>query len=156
MRKTLIAAALGALALVPAAAPAAAAPGEFQSWLSREIDRNMVYPAALRRSRASGIATVRFTVGDGRRPSAVALARSSGHGGLDAAALRLVASLDLPDSAPAGTHVAVLQYGESAGMADDMRQTVQLREAEQRARLELRGGAEQQLAEGRGASPFAG
>ena len=142
MRKMFIAAALGALVLLPSAV-SAAAPSDFRSWLSREIDRNMVYPTALLRSRASGIATVRFTVAEGQRPTAVAIARSSGNAGLDSAALRLIASLDLPASAPAGTHVAVLQYGESAGMAEDLRQSMQLREAARRARLELRGDGQQ-------------
>jgi hypothetical protein len=137
MRKTFIAAALGALILLPATAPAAA-PSDFRSWLSREIDRNMVYPTFLLRS----------------RETAVAIARSSGNAMLDSAALRLIASLELPASAPAGTHVAVLQYGESAGMAEDLRQSMQLREAAQQARLELNGADAPQLA--RTDSPLAG
>jgi TonB family protein len=101
-----------AAALAFAAAPAQAAPPQsFADWLAGEIDRNLDYPASLRRSGASGTAVVRFSGGGDGRPAVVELVESSGRQALDRAALRTVAALRLPANAPAGPHIAVLHYG---------------------------------------------
>ena len=114
----LAAASLALLSPVAAfAADGAAAPQDFQSWLDSAVARNMTFPAALERSNAGGIAFVRFEVGADGRPADVTLLRSSGRAMIDRAALRAIATLDLPAGAPAGPHIAVLQYGIAADQA---------------------------------------
>ena len=112
----------------------------------------MVFPP---RSNAhqSGVATVHFRVGrdlTGR----VAIVESSGYRTIDRAALRTIATLDLPADSPAGPHVAVLQYGSEATLADLSDQPARLDAAEGRARLALRDLAERErLARNGGAAP---
>jgi TonB family protein len=140
--------------LVLAAAPALAAPHDFQAWLNEAVAENMVFPAALERSHQSGVATVRFSVGRDGRPADVAIVESSGYPTIDRAALRTIATLDLPADAPAGPHIAVLQYGSEATLADLSDQPARLDAAEGRARLALRDLAERErLARNGGAAP---
>ena len=114
----------------------------------------MVFPTALERSHQSGVATVRFSVGADGRPSDVAIVESSGNRTIDRAALRTIATLDLPANAPAGPHVAVLQYGSEATLADLTDQPARLDEAEARGRLALRDLADRErLARHGGAAP---
>lgn len=153
MRSVLIHSALAALLL--AAIPAAAAPRDFQTWLNAAVAENMVFPAALERSHQSGVATVRFSVGANGRPADVAIVESSGYRTIDRAALRTIATLDLPAGAPAGPHVAVLQYGSEATLADVTDQPALLDAAEGRARLALRELADRErLARQGGAAPW--
>ena len=118
--RLLVAAAAGLAVLAPVAASAAtpaAQPQDFRAWLDQAIARNMTFPAALERSNVGGIAFVRFEVGADGRPADVTLLRSSGRAMIDRAALRAIATLDLPAGAPAGPHIAVLQYGSAADQA---------------------------------------
>jgi TonB family protein len=137
MRALLFAAAAVA-ALTAGISPAAASPRDFQSWLAEAIDRNMTFPAELERSHASGVATVRFSVGADGRPAGVRLVESSGHRAIDRAALHTIASLDLPADAPAGPHLAVLQYGTEVSYADARAHEAQLDSALGEARLAAR------------------
>ena len=138
MRKLYYIAAAAGLALAAPAYATAMGPDEFAAWLDRAVERNMVFPAALERSNASGIATVGFSVGADGRPVDVGIVRSSGNGTIDRAAVRTVASLDLPAGAPHGPHVAVLQYGTAVTAWDDAAYAAALRAESQRARLALR------------------
>jgi TonB family protein len=137
MRALLFAAAAVA-ALAAGLPPAAASPRDFQAWLAEAIDRNMAFPAELERSHVSGVATVRFSVGPDGRPASVRLVESSGHRAIDRAALRTIESLDLPANAPAGPHLAVLQYGTEASYADARAHEAQLDSALGEARLAQR------------------
>ena len=154
MRPVLIKAALAALLL--GATPTAAAPRDFQAWLDEAVAENMVFPASLERSHQSGVATVRFSVGADGRPADVAIIEGSGNRTIDRAALRTIATLDLPAGAPAGPHVAVLQYGSEATLADASDQPALLDAAEGRARLALRDLAERErlVQRGGGAAPY--
>ena len=151
MRMVYFSMALAGIALA-AAAPAAAAPRDFQAWLERTVARSMHFPAALERSNAAGVATVRFVIGRDGRTSNVEIVRSSGHATIDRAALRTIATLDLPEDAPAGPHLAVLQYGSEASLAESSAHPARMRAAVGEARLALRGLERQRLARGGGAS----
>ena len=155
MRLICFAAAAIGLALaapVPAfAATDAAAPQDFRAWLDQAVDRNLTFPAALERSNASGIAMVRFSVAPDGRPADVEILRSSGDGTIDRAALRTIATLDLPQGAPAGPHVALLQYGTAANAADAAAYSAQLQAARQEAQLALRASEGRRLARAGGA-----
>jgi TonB family protein len=152
MRSIFVKAAFAGLML--ATTPAAAAPQNFQAWLNQAVADNMVFPAALERSHESGVATVRFSVGGDGRPTEVAIVESSGYRTIDRAALRTIATLDLPADAPAGPHVAVLQYGTEATFADLTDRPARLDAAEVRARLALRDIADREhFAQRGGASP---
>ena len=131
-------AAAASLALASPALAHGASTQDFRAWLDQAVERNMVFPAALERSNASGIATVRFSVGAGGRPADVGLVRSSGDSTIDRAALRTIATLDLPANAPAGPHLAVLQYGSAASAAQVEEYAARLRAATGEARLALR------------------
>ena len=146
MRAFLLTSALAAMALT-ADTPAAAAPG-FQAWLDREVERNMerLAPAALERSNAGGIATVRFSAGPDGRATDVEIVRSSGNVTIDRAARQAVAALRLPADAPAGPHLAVLQYGSEASFADRTEHPERLQAAAGRARLALRALERERLA----------
>ena len=144
MRKYLF----GAVAAAALATPAFAAdraPQDFGAWLDEAVARNMAFPAALERSNASGIATLRFSVSGGRAVG-VGLIRSSGDSTIDRAAIRTIATLDLPADAPAGPHVAVLQYGSAAGGADFAEYAAELQAARREARLALFSDPRQRLA----------
>ena len=149
MRALLLTSALAALALSAAtpATAAAAAPG-FQAWLDRAVERNMELhtPAALERSNAGGIATVRFSAGPDGRPADVEIVRSSGNVTIDRAARRAIAALRLPADAPAGPHLAVLQYGSEASFADRSDNAARLSSATGQARLALRALERERLA----------
>ena len=152
MRLLLIKAALAGLALAATSAPAE--PRDFQAWLNDAVAENMVLPAALERSHQSGVATVRFRVGRDGHPVDVAIVEGSGNRTIDRAALRTITTLDLPADAPAGPHLAVLQYGSEASLADLSDQPARLDAAEGRARLALRDLAERErLARHGGAAP---
>ena len=144
MRYFLISSALAGLAM--AAAPAAAAPQGFQAWLDRAVTQNMHFPAALERSNAAGVATVRFVIDRDGRASDVEIVRSSGNVTIDRAAMRTIATLDLPEDAPAGPHLAVLQYGSEASLADTSPHRARMRAAVREARLALRDLERQRLA----------
>ena len=127
-----------AIVTLAASAPASASPRDFQAWLADAIDRNMVFPDELERSHASGVATVRFTPGPDGHPANVRLVESSGNHVIDRAALRTIATLDLPADAPAGPHLAVLQYGTEVSFADYQAHQQQLEAATSDAQLALR------------------
>ena len=150
MRKSLLAAAVS-LALASPAFAQAASTENFSAWLDRAIERDMVFPAALERSNANGIATVRFSVGGDGRPADVAIVRSSGHSTIDQAALRTIARLDLPAGAPAGPHFAVLQFGTAANAAQAEQLLAQLPAATAEARFAMRAQSRQQQARAGGA-----
>jgi TonB family protein len=114
----------------------------------------MVFPAALERSHQSGVATVRFSVGRDGRPADVAIVESSGYPTIDRAALRTIATLDLPADAPVGPHVAVLQYGSEATLADLSDQPARLDAAEGRARLARDLAERERLVRAGGAAPI--
>lgn len=145
-KSTVLAAAL-ALAASPASA---AAPQDFSAWLAQAVDRAMVHPTSLQRSEASGIASVAFEIKDGRATD-IRIVESSGNRAIDRAALRTIAALDLPAGAPAGPHVALLQYGVAAsgeqlaahqarlGAATD-RASYAMRSLDENVRLVRRGG----------------
>lgn len=137
MRMSWLAAAASLALATPALADDLSAQ-DFRAWLNQAVARNMVFPAALERSNASGIATVRFSAGSGGRPVDVGLVRSSGDSTIDRAALRTIATLDLPANAPAGPHLAVLQYGSAASAAQVEEHAARLRAATGEARLALR------------------
>ena len=137
--KLFFAAAAAALALAtPAHARDGDSPRDFRAWLDQAVQSNMRFPAALERSNSSGIATVRFSAGPDGRPADVALVRSSGVSTIDRAALQTIATLDLPADAPAGPHLAVLQYGSAASGEQLEAYSAQLRAADRDARLALR------------------
>ena len=143
---------LAQAAPVPAfAATDAAAPQDFRAWLDQAVDRNMTFPAALERSNASGIAILRFSVAPDGRTADVEILRSSGDGTIDRAALRTIATLELPRNAPAGPHVAVLQYGTAANAAGVAEYSAQLQAARQEAQLALRAPEGRSLARAGGA-----
>ena len=150
MRKSLLAAAVS-LALASPAFAQAASTENFSAWLDRAIERDMVFPAALERSNANGIATVRFSVGSDGRATDVEIVRSSGHSTIDSAARETIARLDLPADAPAGPHLAVLQYGTAASAAQAEQFAAQLNAARGEARLALRTLDRQRLARSGGA-----
>jgi len=150
MRKSLLAAAVS-LALASPAFAQAASTENFSAWLDRAIERDMVFPAALERSNANGIATVRFSVGFDGRATDVEIVRSSGHSTIDSAARETIARLDLPADAPAGPHLAVLQYGTAASAAQAEQFAAQLNAARGEARLALRTLDRQRLARSGGA-----
>ena len=150
MRKSLLAAAVS-LALASPAFAQAASTENFSAWLDRAIERDMVFPAALERSNANGIATVRFSVGFDGRATDVEIVRSSGHSTIDSAARQTIARLDLPADAPAGPHLAVLQYGTAASAAQAEQFAAQLNAARGEARLALRTLDRQRLARSGGA-----
>lgn len=145
MRYFFIGAALAGLAMATAA-PATAAPRGFEAWLDRAVAQNMHFPAALARSHAAGVATVRFVIGRDGRVSDVEIVRSSGHVTIDRAALRTIATLDLPEDAPVGPRLAVLQYGSEASLADTSPHRARMRAAVREARLALRDLDRQRLA----------
>ena len=155
MRMMCFAAAAIGLALaapVPAFAAAdAVAPQDFRARLALAVDRNMTFPAALERSNASGIAILRFSVAPDGRPADIEILRSSGDSTIDRAALRTIATLDLPQGAPAGPHVAVLQYGTAANAAAEAEYSARLQAARQEARLALRAAEARRLARAGGA-----
>ena len=136
MRVSWLAAASLALASPVLAHPAP--PRDFAAWLDQAIARNMVFPAALERSNANGIATVRFSVGSNGRATDIGIVRSSGDSTIDSAALATIARLDLPADAPAGPHYAVLQYGTAANAAQAEAFALQLRHARGQAQLAMR------------------
>jgi TonB family protein len=154
MRALLLTSMLAGLMLGAAtpAAAAAAAPG-FQAWLDRAVERNMEWhtPAALERSNAAGIATVRFSAGPDGRPADVEIVRSSGNVTIDRAARQAIATLRLPAEAPAGPHLAVLQYGSEASYADRSDHAARLSSATGLARLALRTLERERLARAGGA-----
>jgi len=150
MRKSLLAAAVSLALASPAFAHVASAEN-FSAWLDRAIERDMVFPAALERSNANGIATVRFSVGSDGRATDVEIVRSSGHSTIDSAARQTIARLDLPADAPAGPHLAVLQYGTAASAAQAEQFAAQLNAARGEARLALRTLDRQRLARSGGA-----
>jgi TonB family protein len=137
-----IAAAAG-LALAAPAHAGNMGPDEFAAWLDRAVERNMVFPAALERSNASGIATVGFRVAADGRPVDVEIVRSSGNSTIDRAATRTIARLDLPAGAPRGPHVAVLQYGTAVTAEDDEQYAAELNAESRQAWLALRDSARQ-------------
>ena len=151
MRKSLLAAALS-LALASPSFAQAASTENFSAWLDRAIERHMFFPAALERSNANGIATVRFSVDSRGRAADVEIVRSSGHSTIDHAALMTIARLDLPANAPAGPHLAVLQYGTAASAAQAEAFAAQLDRARGEAQLALRALERQRLARS-GAAP---
>lgn len=145
--RALLLTSLAALALGAASPATAAAPG-FQAWLDRAVERNMelLTPAALERSNASGIAIVRFSAGPNGRPADVEIVRSAGNVTIDRAARQAIAALRLPADAPAGPHLAVLQYGSEASFADRSDNAARLRVATGEARLALRALERERLA----------
>ncbi len=154
MRALLLKSALAGLALA-AAAPATAST-DFQAWLERAVERSMerLTPAALERSNASGIAILRFSAGPDGRPTDVEIVAGSGNVSIDRAARRAIAALELPADTPRGPHVAVLQYGSEASLADRSQHGTSLRTATGHARFALRGLERERLA-GAGGVPAA-
>ena len=136
--RTYLLAAAASLALASPAFARSESPENFHAWLDRAVERNMVFPAALERNNVSGIAMIGFSVGAGGRPVDLEIVRSSGHSTIDRAALRTIATLDLPANAPAGPHLAVLQYGSAVNGDQDEAFAAALREAAGEARLALR------------------
>ena len=152
MSRISVVAAAAALALAsPSLARDVSSLQDFRAWLDRAIERSMVFPAALERSNANGIATVRFSVGFDGRATDVEIVRSSGHSTIDSAARETIARLDLPADAPAGPHLAVLQYGTAASAAQAEQFAAQLNAARGEARLALRTLDRQRLARSGGA-----
>ncbi len=119
------------------ASPAAAAPADFQSRLDAQVHRALAASAPSRAGEASGIASVRFSVGPDGRPTDVELIQSSGRRALDRRALRTIASLDLPADAPAGEHVALLQFGTWNGASREEKARIELAEAARRTEVQL-------------------
>ena len=145
MRRSLLAAAVS-LALASPTFAHGASTESFSAWLDSAIERHMVFPAALERSNANGIATVRFSVGPGGRATDVEIVRSSGDSTIDNAARATIARLDLPADAPAGPHLAVLQFGTAASAAQAEAFAAQLSRARGEAQYALRALERQRLA----------
>ncbi|MGZ8350566.1 MAG: energy transducer TonB [Allosphingosinicella sp.] len=138
MKTTIPAFALIAALTLGASPAAASPPQDFRAWLADAIDRNMEFPAALERSHDSGVATVRFSVDGNGRPVDVQIVESSGSRVIDRAAMRTIATLDVPAGAPAGPHLAVLQYGTEVGSADATELAGEMDAATGNAQLALR------------------
>lgn len=133
-----IAAAVAAMGLAAGPATAGTPHRDFQTWLGQAISARMEFPRELAQSHASGVATVRFHVDGNGRAVGAEIVESSGNGAIDRAALRTIRRLALPADAPAGPHLAVLQYGTEVGAGDATAHRAQLDGARGRAELAAR------------------
>ncbi|WP_284734703.1 energy transducer TonB [Sphingosinicella terrae] len=133
-----IAAALAALAFAAAPAAAGTPHQDFRAWLGHAIEANMVFPRELEQNHVSGVATVRFHVDGSGRTTGAEIVESSGERAIDRAALQTIRRLALPANAPAGPHLAVLQYGTEVGLADAAAHRAQMGGALGRAELAAR------------------